>query len=158
MSHSKTPRAQRSDKRPARNPKPTATPSTGRDQAYEVGYGKPPADTRFKAGRSGNPKGRPKGRKNLKTIIQEVFDAKITVREGGRTRSITKAEGLVLRHFEKALKGDHHAMTALIRMAAEVGLLESSEVQLEAAPLSNEEKKILSEILAVQPKQTEKRS
>jgi hypothetical protein len=28
--------------------------------SYEVGYGKPPKDTQFKKGSSGNPKGRPK--------------------------------------------------------------------------------------------------
>jgi hypothetical protein len=29
---------------------------------YEVGYGKPPRDTRFKRGQSGNPRGRPSAR------------------------------------------------------------------------------------------------
>ena len=29
----------------------------------DVGYGKPPATTRYRKGRSGNPKGRPRGRK-----------------------------------------------------------------------------------------------
>jgi hypothetical protein len=38
------------------------------EQPYEVGYGKPPANTRFPRGLSGNPKGRPKGSKNLATI------------------------------------------------------------------------------------------
>lgn len=32
----------------------------------EVGYGKPPAHSRFKKGTSGNLKGRPKGTKNLR--------------------------------------------------------------------------------------------
>jgi len=39
-------------------------PKTRRD--YEVGYGKPPRDTRFKEGQSGNPRGRPPGLKNLR--------------------------------------------------------------------------------------------
>ena len=31
------------------------------EPTYEVGYGKPPQATRFQPGKSGNPKGRPKG-------------------------------------------------------------------------------------------------
>jgi Family of unknown function (DUF5681) len=30
---------------------------------YRVGYGKPPLETRFKQGQSGNPRGRPRGAK-----------------------------------------------------------------------------------------------
>ena len=36
----------------------------------KVGYGKPPINTRFKAGQSGNPKGRPKGKQNLTKLIE----------------------------------------------------------------------------------------
>jgi len=39
----------------------------------EVGPGKPPAEHRFKKGKSGNPKGRPRG-KTLLTRIQELLD------------------------------------------------------------------------------------
>ncbi len=34
----------------------------GRKDDGKIGYGRPPKHTRFKAGQSGNPKGRPKGR------------------------------------------------------------------------------------------------
>ena len=44
---------------------------------YNVGKGKPPKSTRFKPGQSGNPKGRPKGRKNLKTELDEVLNATV---------------------------------------------------------------------------------
>jgi len=46
-------------------------PKTRRD--YEVGYGKPPRDARFKEGQSGNPRGRPPGLKNLKTLLSEAL-------------------------------------------------------------------------------------
>jgi len=65
-------------------------PETRPDVAYEVGYGKPPKQTRFAAGKSGNPKGRPKGAKNKRPLLNKerlqdiVLDAAyrdITVRD-----------------------------------------------------------------------------
>ena len=40
-----------------------------KDADYQVGYGKPPIETRFKSGQSGNPRGRPKGAKNKTSRI-----------------------------------------------------------------------------------------
>src|ERR1700712_5404851 len=56
---------------------------------YEVGYCRPPVATRFTT--TGNPKGRPKGSKNYATILREKLNAKVTVREGGRRRRMSKA-------------------------------------------------------------------
>jgi Family of unknown function (DUF5681) len=62
---------------------------------YEVGYGKPPHHTRFKKGQSGNPRGRPCGSKNLKTLLSEALNEPVIVTENGRHRKITKREAIV---------------------------------------------------------------
>lgn len=75
------------------------------EKDYEVGYGKPPKDTRFKKGRSGNPKGRPKGRKNMSTHIEEILASKVIVRENGVSRKLPFREAFVRNLAARALNG-----------------------------------------------------
>jgi hypothetical protein len=50
---------------------------TGTKDGNGVGYGRPPEHTRFRKGHSGNPKGRPKGTRNLLTDVQEELAERI---------------------------------------------------------------------------------
>ena len=81
---------------------------------YEVGYGKPPKDTQFKPGQSGNPNGRPKGARNLKTEIREVMQSTVTVTQDGKRKKISTRKAVVLRLTEKALSGNVQATCVLI--------------------------------------------
>src|SRR6516164_438300 len=87
---------------------------------YEVGYRRPPKATRFKPGRSGNPKGRPKGSPNLATDLSAELGEQITVREGGQARRVSKQRALIKSLTAKALQGDVRATTALLAVYARV--------------------------------------
>ena len=77
----------------------------------EVGYGRPPHATRFQKGRSGNPRGRPRGRKSS-IPHDHVLGQMVTVREDGRERRVTAAEAFLLHLTRKGLAGDSAAARA----------------------------------------------
>lgn len=82
----------------------------------EVGYGKPPAAHQFKPGQSGNPTGRKKGCRNLKSDLEDELAETIIVQEGGVSAALTKQRALVKRLAAKALSGDGPAMAQIIQL------------------------------------------
>ena len=91
---------------------------------YEVGYGKPPKDSQFKAGQSGNPKGRKKNSRNLKTDLTTILQKRISVREGDRKFRVSGQEGVLMSLMAKSLKGDTKAINTLINLAVRIFGLE----------------------------------
>jgi hypothetical protein len=87
---------------------------------YKVGYGKPPKRTQFKKGKSGNPRGRPKGSLNLSTDLAAELSEQITLREDGRSRRVSKQRALIKSLLAKALQGDVRATTAVLALYARV--------------------------------------
>jgi hypothetical protein len=75
--------------------------------SYEVGHGKPPKHSQFQKGKSGNAKGRPKGSKNLKTLIREEFLRPVTVVEKGKSIKIPRIRAIVRKITVDALTGGH---------------------------------------------------
>lgn len=73
---------------------------------YEVGYGKPSPEKQFKPGQSGNPKGRPKGRKNTMSMLQEILDGKMTIVENGKKMKFSRRSVILRQVINAALKGD----------------------------------------------------
>ena len=90
---------------------------------YKVGYGRPPEHTRFRKGQSGNPQGRPKGAKDLGGVFHRLLGEVVNVREGERSRSMTKGEAMLQALMARALRGDARAMGQAIALAREQGML-----------------------------------
>jgi len=84
--------------------------------SYEVGYGRPPKETRFQPGRSGNRLGRPKKPKSIQERFERELARKVAVREDGRVRKIMKIDLWVRRIIADAIKSDHRASRILIEM------------------------------------------
>lgn len=75
---------------------------------YEVGYKKPPKETQFKKGQSGNPSGRKKKPipKSLhEAIILELAET-VTIRENGKTIKMPKYELLAKAIINDAIKSE----------------------------------------------------
>ena len=83
---------------------------------YKVGYGKPPQSNQFKPGTSGNPAGRPKGTKNLRTDLSEELAEKIMVTESGQQLVISKQRAMLKSLMAKSIQGDTTAARALINL------------------------------------------
>jgi hypothetical protein len=81
---------------------------------YKVGYGRPPKTTRFKAGVSGNPSGRPKGPKTIGAVLRDVIQRRIEVTENGKTRRILVLEVMLRRLANEAMRSDPRAMKLLL--------------------------------------------
>ncbi|MBX9927040.1 MAG: hypothetical protein K2Y05_11830, partial [Hyphomicrobiaceae bacterium] len=96
-----------------------ATNSKSKD--YEVGFGKPPRHSQFQPGRSGNPRGRPRGRLNLATILQNTLDKKVSINEGGKPKIVSKRELMYVNAVNNAIKGDARSLMTLISIKARVG-------------------------------------
>ena len=87
--------------------------AANRSKSRGVGYGSPPRHTRFKPGRSGNPKGRPKGSKNVATLLERALTERVIITENGKRRSISKLEASFKQLVNLAASGDLAAMRQL---------------------------------------------
>jgi len=84
---------------------------------YEVGYGKPPAHTRFQKGRSGNPQGGRRRARSPWKILDKELSRKLKITENGQIKSVTTFEALVKRLISKGLSGDRLSILKVFALA-----------------------------------------
>jgi hypothetical protein len=85
---------------------------------YEVGYGKPPKESQFKKGQSGNPKGRPKKRRitlsEFDQMYMEVAGEMVSVKTSKGLEEISVIKAILKQQAHKAMNGNNRAASIFL--------------------------------------------
>lgn len=114
-----------------------------RSADYAVGYGRPPRTTQFASGKSGNPRGRPKGSRTVGAILQDILRQKIAVTENGKTRRLAALEVMLRRLVNDAMRSDAKAMKILLTLVDRYA--ETTEAKVQLGELLAEDQTILAQ-------------
>jgi hypothetical protein len=95
--------------------------------------------TRFSSGRSGNPRGRPKGSRNLST----QFLAEVNAPAGGGVQAMTKLQAAIKAHVGKALEGDIRAIRDVMERVEKWEIDKSAE---RAPPFTEADREVIAEV------------
>ena len=114
---------------------------------YDVGYRKPPRHTRFAKGRSGNPRGRPPGANNLKTLLSEALNETVIVSENGGRRKVTKRQAIITQLVNRSATADFRAIKILLDIVRDIER-QTEPTASETSDFSEADEKVLEQIKA----------
>jgi hypothetical protein len=102
---------------------------------YAVGFKKPPLHSRFQKGRSGNPEGGRRHRrdrtKRLRELLEEELDRRPATARGRVRRPATSREAIVTALVEKSAAGDLRAVKLLLDLMQKTEFARFSEPDFE---------------------------
>ncbi len=102
------------------------TPRPTSNTPYEVGFGKPPTNTRFKKGKSGNPLGRQKNRKTRPYIfadavtdglLQQELYRPITITQNGKKVEMSAMQIAIRAQVNRAMRGERLSFQKMLELA-----------------------------------------
>lgn len=106
-----------------------------------VGYKRPPKESRWKKGQSGNPKGRPPGHRNLAAALSAILNEDTSATVDGEERRMTRLEAVTRRLVDEAAAGDPRLIKELF---AEIHKNESkAEREASAQPLEEMDREVM---------------
>lgn len=121
-------------------------PSPGNGD-YAVGYKRTPERTRYKPGQSGNPKGRPKGSKNIATLLDEEFRRRVPVNIEGKRLHITKLDALVRQTVHKGISDPKYGLPLMQHVQRSEASRERPNDTAPPLPSGPEQDRIIEEFL-----------
>ena len=138
---------------------PPQSPPLAKKRERPGGFGSPRVETRFKKRVSGDPGGRPSRRsrnRDVEAILRDVFTATVTIRDGRKRIRVSAIEAICAKFVEQALRDEHRAIVANLKLAKKIGLLAKPTQDL--SKLSYEELKELDRMIEkTTPVQNEER-
>jgi hypothetical protein len=132
-------------------------------KSYDVGYGRPPKKFRFKSGKSGNPSGTkrtpPSRTADLRAALERALNEEVTVRQGDRDETMTKAAAGIAELVNQFAAGDRHARRDLMAVAETLGydLTAGQGRAILAAAFAAEDEDIIADFLQRHGVQPERR-
>lgn len=125
---------------------------------YDIGYAKPPKNTQFKKGKSGNPGGRPKGAKNLYKSLVEALATPVKVQMNGKQCKKPLLVATAIALSLKAMQGNVQAFNSLfdkfqkcVEKMPSGSLVESVESHFEWTEEDEKLEKYLADIVLERP-------
>ena len=85
-------------------------------QSKRGGYANPPPEHRFQPGVSGNPKGRPRGARNMAHEIDLILSGRVDVTKNGRRERSTRRKVIAEKLIVRAMRDDHKAIETVLKL------------------------------------------
>lgn len=118
------------------------------DDDNQVGFKSPPRHHRFKPGQSGNPRGRPKGTRNLRTDLHDMLSGTIQVSVNGEPQELSRQQLMLLGLYERAAGKDLAATRMLLDLVLKLFTENSTESTREnSEPVSESDQAIVDDYL-----------
>ena len=126
----------------------------------QIGYGRPPAEFRYRKGQSGNPSGKkrqaPSIAADLRALLEHALNTK--VRSGAGAEFVTAAAAGIEQLVAQYAAGDRHARRDVFALAKEAGidLMGGQNKKVVVAALAAEDEQIILDFLrrhGVEPQQ-----
>ena len=115
-----------------------------KERDYDVGFCKPPVHTQFKSGDGRKRPGRPKGQRNVATVLEKALNERTKIREGNKTRTVTKLDAIILKMINDAGMGNAKVQASLITLMKTVGLVDAADKEpAQQAPLTPDDDAII---------------